>query len=450
MATSVSPARSTALEILVRVASENAYASTLLATVPSEKLSAVDRALATELVLGTLRWQGLIDYLIEQYSGRKTQKLDLPVVIALRLGIYQIRFLSKIPVSAAVNESVNLTKRARLASAAPFVNAVLRRAVTGKDGAVGDSIPNFLDRAAVQLSHPRWMLERWAGLLGDEQMKLLALANNSPAQSAFRVNSLKATPDEVFRLLDQDGVKWRTSDVAPGAYIAERGSGLSASQVAKKGFIYIQDEASQLVSIMVNPNPGDRILDLCAAPGSKSTHLAHLSGASSFIVAGDLYPNRLRVLTDSAKRLGISNLSPIAFDASAQLPFSPGAEQFDRVLLDAPCSGTGTLRQNPEIKWRLAPRDISRLPSLQSVLITNAAEMMKPGGKLVYSVCSMEPEEGEGVVQSFLATETGGKFRIVPFQIEAPVITVEGFVRTYPHLHGCDGFFAAILERIAS
>ncbi|MGH7994336.1 MAG: RsmB/NOP family class I SAM-dependent RNA methyltransferase, partial [Limisphaerales bacterium] len=233
----------------------------------------------------------------------------------------------------------------------------------------------------------------------------------------------------------------------PGAYVAARGSGLSATRAARQGLIYIQDEASQLVSLLVDPQPGERVLDVCAAPGSKSTHLSALSGGKATIVAGDIHPKRLAVLKASAAKLTASNLCGVAMDATGTFPFLPGVATFDRVLLDAPCSGTGTLRQNPEIKWRLNQEDVTRLASLQAVLLSNSAGMVRPGGRLVYSVCSMEREEAEDVVESFLGRNAGAEFRVVQPERFAPLTTGRGFVRTYPHLQGCDGFFAAILEK---
>jgi 16S rRNA (cytosine967-C5)-methyltransferase len=234
------------------------------------------------------------------------------------------------------------------------------------------------------------------------------------------------------------------STLGPEIYFAVRGADRLAGSFAATGKIYTQDAASQLVSLLVDPKPGDRLLDLCAAPGSKTTHLAALAANRCFIVAGDRHHHRLRTLVKASRLLGVNAAAPLVFDASGPLPFL-GETEFDRVLVDAPCSGTGTLRQNPEIKWRLLLEDLSRLSDLQLKLLSNAASAVKSGGRLVYSTCSLEPEEGEQVIGRLLEMRPDF-FRIVP-PVNGELITPDGFVRTFPHRHNTDGFFAAVLEK---
>jgi 16S rRNA (cytosine967-C5)-methyltransferase len=442
----ISPARRAAFDILRRVASEGAYAAPLVAALAGTELSREDRALAQELTLGVLRWQSALDYFIERYAGRPVRKLDAAVLIALRLGLYQLRFLSRIPASAAVNESVNLVKRARAASAAPMVNAVLRRAAREASEAAGQHLSDPLERLAVEVSHPRWLLERWIAAFGEGEARELAMANNQPPPVAFRAGTLRAATDEVMARLEGEGMRLRKSAVAPGAFVVEDGAMMALAQAVERGDAYIQDEASQLVSLLLAPASGERILDLCAAPGSKSSHIAALAGASSWVVACDIHPHRLATLAMTCKRLGIESVAPVALDATRPLPLLASAPPFDRVLIDAPCSGTGTLRRNPEIKWRLAPEDILRLADVQLSLLGRATENLKPGGRLVYSTCSMEREENEAVVGRFL--ESGAPFRLVMPDAPGDFITTEGFVRTFPHRGGADGFFAAVMEKI--
>lgn len=442
----VSPARSAAFEILRRVEAESAYASVLIAALADSELSREDRALAQEIVLGVLRWRGSLDYFIERYTGRALRGLDLPVVTALRMGLYQLRYLTRIPQSAAVNESVNLVKRARVASAAGLVNAVLRKAARHLDEKAGARIADPLERASVELSHPRWMLERWGSWLGVDQTRALALANNSVPATSFRVNTLRATVSEVIAGLKSKGVTLRESEVAPGAFVVESGPARAVNEAARRGLIYVQDEASQLVSILLNPRSGDRVLDLCAAPGSKSSHIAALTDDKAEIVACDLHSHRLITLRETCRRLGIGNVDAVALDATEALPLVENAKRFDRVLVDAPCSGTGTLRGNPEIKWRLALDDIARLARLQLALLERGASSVASGGRLVYSTCSIEREENEDIVHRFLDSST--LFRAVEPNTRADLITQGGFVRTFPHRHGSDGFFAAVLERV--
>jgi 16S rRNA (cytosine967-C5)-methyltransferase len=442
----ISPARRAAFDILRRVTTEGAYAAPLIAALPQAELSREDRALAQELALGVLRWQSALDYFIERYAARPVRKLDAAVLIALRLGLYQLRFLSRIPASAAVNESVNLVKRARAASAAPMVNAVLRRAAREASEVAGQSLSDPRERLAVEVSHPRWLLERWIAAFGEAEARELATANNQPPSVAFRVNTLRVSTDEAIARLEGEGLRLRKSAVAPGAFVIEDGAMAALAQAVERGETYIQDEASQLVSLLLAPASGERILDLCAAPGSKSSHIAALAGANSWVMACDIHPHRLATLAATCKRLSIESVAPVALDATHELPLVESAPPFDRVLIDAPCSGTGTLRRNPEIKWRLAPADIPRLAGVQLSLLGRATERLKAGGRLVYSTCSMEREENEAVVGRFL--ESGAPFRLVAPAAPDEFITAEGFVRTFPHRGGADGFFAAVMERL--
>ena len=443
---SVSPARRAAFDILRRVEAEGAYASALVAALPQSNLSREDRSLAQEIALGVLRWQRSLDYFIERYSRRPVKRIDLPVLISLRMGIYQLRHLTRVPQSAAVNESVNLVRIARAASASGMVNAVLRNAARHVGEAAGAGIDDDAERASVEVSHPLWMLERWAVCMGEPESRALALANNEPPRAAFRVNTLRATADEVIAQLLDKGLTARPSEYVPGAFVVEGGPASAITQAVERGLIYLQDEASQLVSLLLEPNSGERILDLCAAPGSKSSHMAALTEDDAWVVACDIHPHRLATLAATCRRLGVDSVDAVALDATGEMPFSDGAQKFDRVLIDAPCSGTGTLRRNPEIKWRLVPDDIERLAEVQSRLLERGASMLASGGRLVYSTCSIEPEENEGVIRRFI--ESGAPFRLLRPRAHAGLITAEGFLRTFPHRHGTDGFFAASLEKI--
>ncbi|HXG67093.1 MAG TPA: 16S rRNA (cytosine(967)-C(5))-methyltransferase RsmB [Blastocatellia bacterium] len=442
---SVSPARRAAFNILRRVEEERAYASALLASLPASDLSREDRALTHEIVLGVLRWRKALDYFIEKYARRPVRQLDLPVLLALRIGLYQLRFLTRVPHAPAVNESVNLVKKARAASAAGMVNAVLRNAARHPDEQPGDDIADARERLSVAVSHPRWLLERWIAWLGEEQARELALAQNQQPPTAFRVNTLRGRAEEILASLEKEGVAARPSEIAEGALVAEGGTA-ALMRAAESGLAYIQDEASQLVALLLDPRPGEAILDLCAAPGSKSSHLAALTRNGAWIIACDLHPHRLATLAAACRRMGADSVHAVALDATGELPFAEDAQKFDRVLIDAPCSGTGTLRRNPEIKWRLTPEDIARLADVQLRLLERGAAALANGGRLVYSTCSLEPEENEGVVKRFL--DGGAPFRVLAPDARADLITADGFVRTYPHRHGADGFFAAALEKV--
>ena len=435
----MSAARRVASEILRRVEEDGAYASVLLASA-GEELRADDRALCYELVLGVLRRQLWLDKLIEHYAGRDAASLDAPVRRALRLGLYQLRQLTRIPASAAVNESVNLVHEARLRSAANFINAVLRRATREPDYEPATQATSELERIALAASHPAWLVERWMNSFGAAEAERLALANNRTPPVAFRVNPLRAGEDEVIARLHRAGVEAVRSEIAPGAWRVV-GGGAVASQLralAAEGAIYTQDEASQLTAHVLGAREGERVLDVCAAPGSKTTQIA--ARACALVAAGDLYDHRLRVVRESAARQGLENIQTIAYDAEAwPLPFAVGA--FRRVLVDAPCTGTGTLRHNPEIRWRIAPADIAELAARQRRILVNAARTVASGGRLVYSTCSVEPEENEGVVAAFL--ETHPAFEPVRPDVPEQLLTGEGAARTWPQRDDTDGFFIA-------
>jgi 16S rRNA (cytosine967-C5)-methyltransferase len=275
-----------------------------------------------------------------------------------------------------------------------------------------------------------------------DETAAFARANNEAAPVAFRVNSLRASQREVLEELRAAGGQLVSSLIAPGAWRIE-GAGASLRESARAGKVYLQDEASQLVAHLLDAQPGERILDVCAAPGSKTTHIATMTPEISLIVAGDVHEHRLRTVVESGARQGIKRLSVVAHNAETALPFTAGS--FDRVLVDAPCAGTGTLRRNPEIRWRITARDISVSSMRQQSILSNAASMLKPGGHLVYSTCSVEREENEDVVSRFLNENAG--FRQLPLKVPASLLTAGNAARIWPHREGADGFFIASFKR---
>lgn len=441
----ISPSRRAAFEILRRVEEDGAFAAPLLANPPAE-LSAEDRALCHELVLGVLRRQLWLDRALEHFAGRKSGKLDAPVRLALRLGLFQLRFLTRVPAHAAVNESVNLAHASGLRSAAPFINAVLRRATREADFDPAAGVADELERIAVSTSHPPWLIRRWAASFGVAETAGLAAANNAPAHASFRVNPLKADGDAVVKDLRAAGLVVTPSRVAPGGWRVEGGEGAAGvlRGLAGEGLVYMQDEASQLVAHVVGARPGERVLDACAAPGSKTTHVAALAGDGARVVAGDLYEHRLRVVADACVRLGVGSVRAVVLNAEGKLPFADGA--FDRVLVDAPCTGTGTLRHNPEIRWRLKPENIRELSAVQSRILSNAARVVRRGGRLVYSTCSVEKEENETVVAAFLDSNPDFK-QVEASPAPAALLLPTGAARTWPHRDDVDGFFVAAMEK---
>jgi 16S rRNA (cytosine967-C5)-methyltransferase len=439
----ISPARLAAFEILRRVEEEGAYASVRLAQKQND-LSARDRSLSHELTLGVLRWQLKLDHFISHFAGRNSARLDLPVRIALRLGLYQLRFLSRIPASAAVNEAVELVRFARLHSAEKFVNAVLRRALREPDYDPIAAIQDSSERLAVETSHPRWLIERWSAALGPDEASAFARANNEAAPVSFRFTHKEPNQEEILAKLKDAGASLIPSKIVSNAWRIT-GATDHLQGLMQRGQVYLQDEASQLVAHALAPQTARNILDVCAAPGSKTTHIAALTNDRALIVASDLHEHRLRAVANAARLQHRSGLLCVCLDARRPLPFV--APVFDRVLVDAPCSGTGTLRRNPEIRWRIRPEDIMELSDHQKELLSNAAKMVRPGGRLVYSTCSVEPEENEEVVKAFL--EKDRAFVNVQPPLDPSLFGNAGSIRTWPHRHGTDGFFITVFENKA-
>lgn len=461
----ITPARRAAFDILWRVATEEAYATNLLAAEAYAKLSREDHALLNELVLGVLRHQRTLDFLIERYAQRPTNKVDKATQIALRLGLYQLRWLTRIPAHAALNESVNLIKTSEQPAAAPLVNAVLRNATRDSATSLEEmlaTVPNELARLGISTAHPSWLLKRWLARLGEADAKELATTNNTTPRATIRFNALQAEPAQSRDWLTQNGIGVEPSTVAPQAFVVTSGKLSSQALPVQTGAVYFQDEASQLIAHLVASHPPatfsaiDRhpqCLDLCAAPGSKATLMASLLPEEARLVAADLHAHRLRTMDELRERLGIFNLELKQLDATQELPAS-FIENFDYVLLDAPCSGLGTLQRHPEIKWRLTEAKIKELAELQKELIASAARCVKPGGLLTYAVCSTEPEEGEEVVAWLreLQQEAGYEFRdmtrerLLELGLDPTNFLTSSFGgRTYPHRHGCEGFFFCVL-----
>lgn len=457
----VSPARKIAYEVLRRVESGRAYAVDLLQRREVSELKDADRRLATELVMGVLRWRGELDFQIERLSGRPLKRFDPEIATILRLGVYQIRSLAKIPKAAAVHEAVELTKAARKRSAAGLVNAVLRKCAppARRLGAPFEVLAQE-EKDSIRRTIPAWLMERWAGRAwpgvetreGVPEVELplrLAWSSVQAPPVTLRVVGRTADLELVRQGLAGEGISTHPGRYAPQALVVESGS-ILGSEAFQDGQVVIQDEGSQLVAELLAPQDGQKVLDLCAAPGIKTGQLAQALGRG-MLVACDSSASRLRTL----KMLLPRQVPPrvrwhvVRLDATQRLPFSA---RFDRILLDVPCSGTGTLARNPEIKWRLQPRDLSRLAEAQSNMLRQALELLAPGGRLVYATCSLESEENEQVIESVLPESRGSRLLTRAelareFPRLAPLFDAQGYFRTRPDLHRMDGFFAAVIVR---
>ncbi len=451
----VSPARAAAFDILIRIERESSYASELLHSRTYDRLTTIDHALATELVMGVLRWRSLLDTEIAGSAAQPLAKLDLEVLTALRLALYQLRWL-RVPPRAAINESVELVKRARKRSAAPFVNAVLR-----KLSLTPETIPTInaasAETLALSSAHPLWLVERWVQAYGLDATVGICRHNQSIPVTAIRFRNA----DEQAKVEDEIGAEG--VELAPGALLSSarqvRHGDITKTAAFRAGLCMIQDEASQLVASLVGH--GTHILDCCAAPGGKTAAISDANPQAD-IVAVDLHPHRARLLKrllgldHSAARGTSRNVSVLVADAR-NLSL---AGKFDRVLADVPCSGTGTLARNPEIKWRLVSENLTDLQTLQMAILRSAMAQVASGGRVIYSTCSLEREENEDVIARCL--EENQSFRIVDCRIELERVTQEGtliwpdfpsltiaqYLRTLPGIHPCDGFFAAILKRV--
>src|SRR5215831_5202435 len=389
-----SPSRAAAFDILLRVERENSYASELLHSATYEKLSRPDHALATELVLGVLRWRLRIDDEIATAVSQPLKKLDLEVLTALRLAVYQFGFLDRIPPRAALNESVELVKRARKRSAAPFVNAVLRKLSLSEPLCAPVANSSSPEEIANVWAHPEWLVERWTNDYGKVATEKICRYNQSTPKTTVRLRDLNAESE-----LTTEGIS-----LAPGAFLSSARRLESGDITRTKAFrerrVVIQDEGSQLVATLVGrvEKKDARILDCCAAPGGKTLSISD-NNPSAAITAVEIHPHRARLMQKLLGRNDSPRIKILAADAT-NLPVSV---KFDRILVDVPCSGTGTLARNPEIKWRLKPEDLPELHDRQLAILRSALAHLARGGRLVYSTCSLEREENENVIEQLLA-----------------------------------------------
>ena len=424
----ISPARTAAFDILLRIEKDRAYSSVLLPQFESS-LDLKDSSLCHEIVLGCLRKQIYLDRLLDSLT--KSKKIDVEVRIAIRLGLYQLYCLDRIPQYSAINESVNLIQREKKTSAKGFVNAVLRKA--SRETPVL-TFADDLDRLSVETSHPKWLIEKWSNQYGPDETAKLSAANNHVANTAFRV--LRDGSAEVESLREDSML----SQFVDGCYIAAPFEH-RLFDLATRGEIYLQDEASQMVGQAVF---GTNILDVCAAPGGKTGLIARNgSSKTGILVAGDLHSARVETMKANLLRQGILNVSIIQYDAERELPFADAA--FDAVLVDAPCSGTGTIRHNPEIRYSLGKSDFDELSRKQLAILKNASKLVRSGGSVVYSTCSLEVEENETVVAAFL--DRSVDFTVVRPRIATRFVTEDSFGRTFPQRDDMDGFFIAELRR---
>lgn len=446
-------ARLVALRVLERVETAGSYADIALNyALQRNALTPVDRALTTELVYGTLRQRGRLDYMLNQLLDQDLMALEPLVRTVLRLGAYQVVCSDRIPDQSAVDESVRCIKNAGVERAAGLVNAVLRRLCREREKIVFPSLQeNPVEHLQHALSIPRWIAKRWIKQLGVEEAAALARANGQRAPQYIRTNPHQGTRDALLTELRE-----RFPEASPtlfasnGIHLGEQGNA-SADPAFVAGKFTIQDEASQIVIDLLDPQPGEKILDTCAAPGTKATGIAERIGQEGHVSALDRHLQRVGLIERDARRLGLQNILSLERDATQPLNDLAPDEGFQRILVDAPCSGLGTLRRNPDARWRVSSDDPAQLAAIQLSLLNSAAEVLCAGGVLVYSTCTVTTEENEAVIQAFLTTHPD--FQLTPKEKLPnslhPLVDEKGFLHTYPHRHQCDGFFAARLEKDA-
>jgi 16S rRNA (cytosine967-C5)-methyltransferase len=451
--------RMQAWSLLQRIEHSRAYADLLLGHAFSNhpQWRPLDRSFIQELLLGTLRWQARLDFAIHQAAKSPEKKIEPRLLNLLRTGAYQILFMDRVPHSAVVNESVRLAKAIfKNDKISGFTNAVLRSIARNKNQ---ESFPPFetqpIEYITEALSHPRWMVERWVREFGPEIARKICATNNLRPPFTVRVNTLKTSREILQGRFAAAGIDSLLTLFSPEGLVLRQSPSLSTDPLFREGFYFVQDEASQIISHLINPQPGERVLDTCAAPGGKSTHMAQLMEDRGEIISFDLQDSKVDLIRENSRRLGISIIQAFRVDASKPLPFSPKVT-FDRILVDAPCTGLGTLHRHPEAKWRQKPQDVQRLQRLQVALLENVCSCLIPGGVLIYSTCTMTPEENDFVVDAFLSGHKDFHLQDLRLLLPSPfhpLVDERGLLRTYPWMtipkddYRLDGFFAARMIR---
>lgn len=430
--------RDAALSILMEIENEQAFSNLLLhKTIELYDLPVKDRALLTELTYGTLQQQMTLDYYLQPFIRGKVQPW---VRQLLRLSVYQIVYLSKIPPHAVVNEAVKIANKRGHKGISSMVNGILRSIL--REGVPSlDEIEDPIVRLSIETSHPEWLIRRWVEQYGLEETTAFAVMNNLPPVTTARINSTKTNRGEVIGLLKKEGVLAEPGRLADKSIQVQSGS-LAATEAFKQGLLTVQDESSMLPAAALQAEPGMKVLDMCAAPGGKTTHIAELMNDEGKVYAHDLHPHKLRLIEQNAKRLGLTSIQTSSGDSRNLLELYE-EETFDRVLVDAPCSGFGVIRRKPEIKYKKTVQDVKQLAAIQKDLLDVAAHLVKPDGIIVYSTCTIDKAENDEVAKSFLAAHE---------QFEAAAFTVhntaaEGSLQVLPHEYDSDGFFVAAFRK---
>lgn len=442
--------REIALKVLYEIDKNNAYSNiSLKKHLKNASLKTVDRAFVTQLVYGVVKNKSRLDWIISKYSNTPIRKMSYWVLNILRLGIYQIIFLDKVPQSAAVNESVKLARKYGHKRISGFINAILRNITRANSEDLIPSNKDEIEYISTYYSHPKWLIEKWVRDYGKDFTTKLAKKNNENPEVTIRTNILKASRAELMELLQNEGMKAEKGKWCPEAILLKNTSNIEESTSFKKGLFQIQDQSSMLVAHILDPKEDQLILDLCSAPGGKTTHISEKMGNTGKIIARDIHSHKLDLMEKNNERLGISNIKLERFDA-LELD-SNLIEKADRVLLDAPCSGLGIIRKKPDLKWNKRLEDIEDIIALQYRMLENATKYLKKDGILIYSTCTINPDENLNIIKKFLNNNTN--FKLVPIDPFSPKIKEhseieKGYLQTFPHIDDIDGFFICKLKRV--
>ncbi len=440
----LSPARLAAFRILMKIEQAGGFAVDMLHDDPVSRFNPADRRLATELVYGVLRRKSCLDWYLASLVERPLERLDREVRMVLRLGAYQVLFLSRVPVRAAVHQAVELVKQSRQRKAAGLINAVLRRTDQAGFEQACSRLPADSPRGlSLRFSHPEWLVSRWIERWGLQDTRILLHHNNEPPRVHFRSNSPRLGREEMLAILEAEGCRVTPFHLGEGIWVVDEGD-LTKSSLYRRGRLAIQGAGSQLIARLLELKPSDACLDLCSGTGGKAAHMVQLGKGQASVIGVDSNFGRLRIARERHGKQWPS-LRWVVADGTRPLPLST---RFDKILVDAVCSGTGTLRRNPEIRWRLRADDPARLAGLQLRLLDNAADLLKPGGTLVYATCSLEPEENEQVVERFLSSCPGFRLRSPCDEGLKPYCRRDGLFRLSPLQTRSDGFFAAVMRAL--
>lgn len=450
----IGPARVAAYEILKSVDEGRSDLPSAIAHARTTLADDRDQALAAEIATGVERWRAALDHVVAAAAGRPLRRLDPEVLRILRLSAYQLLHLTRVPAAAAVDDAVDLTRRVGKRSAAGFVNAVLRALTRARHRLPLPVRPEppygrrdeALAYLSITLSHPEWLAARWLDRLGFEAAEARLTFNNQAAPLTLRANRLRVTRDALADHLEREDVITRPTVFAPDGLVVESGHPLRGEGYAQ-GWFVVQDEASQLVATLAADRARGRVLDACASPGGKTTAVAAALGSTGLVVACDVRDRRMALLVRTLAACGADRVRLVQASLLEHPPFTI---RFDTVIVDVPCSGLGTLRRDPDIRWRRHEADLAAFADAERRMLARAAEAVAPGGTLIYATCSSEPEENDGVVRGFL--NTAGDYSIVdvrqsPGRLSPDVLDTDGFLRTTPERHGLECFFAAVLTR---